>query len=635
MWTLLLRRDELEARCETAGLSDRQSAAGFLIQILDSITRDYACGPRIVKSFALYTHRFVQTTSAIALVLISSLILVAGAHTSQRAAATPNAPASRRPTFENIANQSGLEFQHTNGASPEKRMVETMGSGGLFFDYDNDGWLDVFLVNGGSIADRSITNQSRHRLYRNRGNATFEDVTAASGIAHTEYGLGACAADYDNDGRVDLYITNAGPNALYHNNGDKTFSDVTRAAGVGTPLLSTSCAFADIDNDGDVDLFVTNYVDLSKERPCGDARVRAYCRPELYQGLPNVLYRNNGNQTFTDVTREAGVYTTAGKGLGVVFGDYDDDGWGDFFVANDLAPNFLFHNKGHGVFSEVALLAGVSVASDAKARAGMGTDFGDVDGDGLLDLVVTNFMLEAHNIFRNLRGGLFADATFESGLGPATLPFVGFGATFLDYDNDGSLDLAIANGHVLDNADYFGPKVTYAQRNLLFRNEGAGRLREVGNMSGPGFALVKVSRGLAAGDVDNDGDLDLLVTNNGQTADLLRNDGGNGRNGILLHLVGTKSNRDGVGARVRVTAGGKTQVREVKAGSSYLSQNDLRAHFGLGAAAQIERVDIRWPSGTADVIRNVPVNHIVTIVEGKGLTETKRFAQRLTSQTQF
>jgi enediyne biosynthesis protein E4 len=570
----------------------------------------------------------VQAAGAVALVVVATLTVMAGANNSQRASSAPNPSPNQRPTFENIATASGLDFQHTNGASPEKHMVETMGSGGLFFDYDNDGWLDIFLVDGGSVTDRQVTTRARHRLYHNRGNGTFEDVTAASGITHPEYGLGACAGDYDNDGLVDLYITNAGPNVLYHNNGNGTFTDVTRAAGVGSPLLSTSCAFADIDNDGDLDLFVTNYVDLSKERPCGDARVRAYCRPELYQGLPNVLYRNNGNQTFTDITREAGVYTTTGKGLGVVFGDYDDDGWVDFFVANDLAPNFLFHNKGNGTFSEVALLAGVSVATDAKARAGMGTDFGDVDGDGLLDLVVTNFMLEAHNIFRNLGGGLFADATFESGLGPATLPFVGFGASFLDYDNDGSLDLAIANGHVLDNADYFGPKATYAQRNLLFHNEGAGRLREVGTMSGSGFALVKVSRGLAAGDIDNDGDLDLLVTNNGQTADLLRNDGGNLRNGLLLHLVGTKSNRDGIGARVRVTAGGKTQVREVKAGSSYLSQNDLRAHFGLGTATRIERVDIRWPSGTNDVIRNVPVNHIVTVVEGQGLKEATRFNRR-------
>jgi hypothetical protein len=527
--------------------------------------------------------------------------------------------------FENIATQAGLDFRHTNGASPEKHMVETMGSGGLFFDYDNDGWLDIFLVDGGSVTDRNVATRARSRLYRNRGNGTFEDVTAAAGITHSQYGMGACAADYDNDGYVDLYVTNAGPNTLYHNTGRGTFIDVTRSAGVASSSLGTSCAFADVDNDGFVDLFVTNYVDVTTERRCGDSQVRAYCRPELYKGLPYVLYHNNGNGTFTDVTREAGVYTTAGKGLGVVFGDYDDDGWPDFFVANDLAPNFLFHNIGHGQFRDVALLAGVAMASDAKARAGMGVDFGDYDGDGKLDLVVTNFMLEAHNLFRNLGGGLFADATFESGLGAPTLPFVGFGVVFLDYDNDGRLDLAIANGHVLDNASHFTPNATYAERNLLFHNEGSGRLKEVGRISGPGFALESVHRGLAVGDIDNDGNLDLLVTTNGQAVELLRNAGGTHGNSLLIKLIGRKSNRDAIGARVTVTTGTTTQIREVKAGSSYLSQSDLRIHAGVGSATVIDRIDIRWPAGETELVRNVQANRIVTIVEGRGVTGQQPF----------
>jgi hypothetical protein len=569
----------------------------------------------------------LNPSDRLCLCLVSCLAAAAVLHGRQRGDAV-NSPASSPAVFENVAREAGLDFKHTNGASPEKHMVETMGSGGLFLDYDNDGWLDIFLVDGGAVADRRLAGTARHRLYRNRGGSRFDDVTAASGIRHSDYGMGACAADYDNDGRVDLYITNAGPDVLYRNNGNGAFADVTRAAGVGTPLLSTSCAFGDVDNDGDVDLFVTNYVDLTVERRCGDSRVRAYCRPDLYQGLPYVLYRNNGNRTFTDVTRAAGVYTTAGKGLGVVFGDYDDDGWIDIFVANDLAPNFLFHNKGRGLFSDLALLAGVAVASDARARAGMGTDFGDYDGDGRLDLVVTNFMLESHNLFRNLGDGLFADATFESGFGVATLPFVGFGAVFLDHDNDGELDLAVANGHVLDNADHFSPNATYGQRNLLFHNQGAGRLTEIGRTSGPGFAPAKVSRGLAAGDIDNDGDLDLLVTNNGQTVDLLRNDGVKRGNALLLHLVGRKSNRDGIGARLRATAGAKTQVREVKAGSSYLAQNDIRAHFGIGRATQIDRLEIRWPAGATDVVRNVPANQIVTIAEGEGVTGRRPFVSR-------
>jgi len=561
------------------------------------------------------------------LLLLSCLAAASVLHGRQRSGPGGAVPPQKPIVFENVTQQAGLDFRHTNGASPQKHMVETMGSGGLFFDYDNDGWLDIFLVDGGSIADRQVAARARHRLYRNRGNGTFEDVTVSSRINHSGYGMGACAADYDNDGRVDLYITNSGADVLFRNNGKGTFVDVTRAAGLGSPLLSTSCAFGDVDNDGDVDLFVVNYVDLSVERPCGDSRVRAYCRPELYKGLPYILYRNNANGTFTDITREAGVYTTAGKGLGVVFSDYDDDGWVDVFVANDLAPNFLFHNNGRGLFKDVALLAGVAVATDARARAGMGTDFGDYDGDGRPDLVVTNFMLEAHNIFRNLGDGLFADATFETGFGAATLPFVGFGAVFLDYDNDGSLDLAIANGHVLDNADYFSPNARYAQRNLLFHNEGAGRLKEVGRVSGPGFALERVHRGLAAGDFDNDGDLDLLVTSNGQTVDLLRNDGGNQNNALLLRLVGKKSNRDGIGARLRITAGAKTQVREIKAGSSYLSQNDLRAHVGVGRESLIDRLEIRWPGGGTDVLRSLPVNSIVTVVEGEGTTTRTPFTR--------
>jgi hypothetical protein len=556
---------------------------------------------------------------------VAGAAILHGRQRSDRGVTPP--PLRPAVVFENVTQQAGLDFVHTNGASAEKHMVETMGSGGLFFDYDNDGWLDIFLVDGGSIEDRQVAARARHRLFHNRGNGTFEDVTAGSGIRHSGYGMGACAADYDNDGNIDLYVTNAGSDTLYRNRGDGTFVDVTRAAGVGSPLLGTSCGFADVDNDGDVDLFVVNYVDLTVERRCGDSRVRAYCRPELYKGLPYVLYRNNGNGTFTDVTREAGVYTTDGKGLGVVFTDYDDDGWVDVFVANDLAPNFLFHNTGRGMFKEVALPSGVAVATDARARAGMGTDFGDYDGDGRPDLVVTNFMLEAHNIFRNLGGGLFADATFETGFGAATLPFVGFGAAFLDYDNDGLLDLAIANGHVLDNADYFSPNAKYAQRNLLFHNEGAGRLKEVSRTSGPGFAVERVHRGLAAGDFDNDGDLDLLVTSNGQTVDLLRNDGGNRDNALLVRLVGKKSNRDGIGARLRVTAGGKTQVREVKAGSSYLSQNDLRAHVGVGRETIIDRVEIRWPGGGTEVLRNLPVNNILTIVEGEGTTARTPFAR--------
>jgi len=540
--------------------------------------------------------------------------------------------------FVDATDQAGIEFTHVNGASAQKHIAETMGSGALFFDFDNDGWLDLFLVDGGSVADPAIAKRARHRLYRNRGagaagtaasaSRRFEDVTAASGIEHREYGMGACAADYDNDDRVDLFVTNLGPDILYHNDGHGAFTDVTRRAGVGSNLLGASCAFADIDNDGDVDLFVANYVDPDPSKVCGDARARAYCRPDVYAGVPSALYRNNGDGTFTDVTKTSGLDRSDGKALGVVFADYDSDGRVDLFVANDLTRNFLYHNEGNGVFKEVGLPAGVAVASDGRVRAGMGTDVGDYDGDGKLDLVVTNFESEAHSVFRNLGGGLFADGTFESGLGPATLPFLGFGVAFLDYDNDTDLDLVIANGHVLDNTSLFKSMSKYAQRNLLLRNEGHGRFTEVGRQSGPGFALEKVSRTVVTGDIDNDGDLDLLVSNNGQSADLLRNDTEGLGNALRVKLRGRQSNRDGIGALVVATVGSRRLVREVRAGSSYLGQHDVRVHFGLGRASVVDRLDVRWPSGRVDVLKAIASQQDVTVAEGAGIVDSHPLNRR-------
>ncbi len=568
--------------------------------------------------------------------LLTALGLFAAAIFPGRAEQSP--PAIRGPgasmSFQLATMDAGLHFQHINGASADKYMVETMGSGGLFFDYDQDGWIDIFLVDGGSIADRNAADTARHKLYRNRGNGTFEDTTAAAGITHAAYGLGACTADVDNDGWPDLYITAFGPNVLYRNNGDGTFSDVTKAAGVGSTSWSTSCAFGDIDNDNRADLYVANYVQFSAQNNkfCGDVarKIRAYCDPHVYPGVSGVLYRNNGAGAFTDITREAGVQRTDGKSLGVIFLDHDADGWLDIFVANDRVPNFLFHNQRNGRFREAGLLAGVAVASDGKARAGMGTDFGDYDNDGRLDLVVTNFDLETHSVFRNLGGGVFADATAESGVGPPTLPFVGFGTAWFDGDNDGDLDLAIANGHVLDNPGVFRAGARHAQRKLLFVNDGRGRLTEIGRLAGPGFDPERVSRGLFVADVDNDGDLDMLITNNGETVDLLRNDSDN-RNALILRLVGTKSNRDAIGARVRVTSAGRSWVRDVRAGSSYLGQNDLRVHVGLGTTARAD-VEIQWPSGTNEGVRDVAANQIVTVTEGKGITARVPFTARRSSK---
>jgi enediyne biosynthesis protein E4 len=546
------------------------------------------------------------------------------------AAAVSARPADAPAWFVDVAAASGVTFHHVNGASDDRHLHEIMSGGGLFFDYDNDGWLDIFLVDGGSLTDPSVAARAHHRLFHNRGNGTFEDRTTTSGIVHRSYGMGTCSADYDNDGLPDLYVTAMGGNALYRNAGGKTFIDVTKTAGVGAASFSSSCAFGDIDRDGDVDLYVVNYVDarLDNNIFCGDApkRMRIYCHPLNFKPLASTLYRNNGDGTFTDVSASTGVGSHRGNGLGVVMGDYDDDGWLDVFVANDTTPNFLFRNDGKGRFSEVALPSGVAMASDGRARAGMGTDFGDVDGDGDLDLFVTNHELETHTLYRNLGKGLFSEVTAEAGLSTPTLPFVGFGTALVDYDNDGDLDIGIVNGHVVNIPTIVRPGATLEQRKLLFLNDGRGRMREIGRQSGPGFATERVGRTLVAGDIDNDGDVDFLVTNNGGDAELLRNELASTAGAVSLRLIGTSANRSAVGARIRVSAGGRTFLREVKAGSSYLGQNDLRQHIGLGSISRLDKVEIRWPNGTVEMITDVVPGQQVTVTEGKGVTARSPFA---------
>jgi hypothetical protein len=534
--------------------------------------------------------------------------------------------------FVNTASEAGIEFSHQNGATSDKYMPETMGGGGIFLDYDADGWIDIFLVNGGSFVDLSIASEATHRLYHNNGDGTFADRSAESGIEVSGFGMGACSADYDNDGQVDLYVTSMGANRFYRNQGDGHFADITEKTGTGYELWSSSCAFGDVDNDGDVDLYVTNYVDFTADnnKPCmHTGNVRVYCHPNVYNGMSDLLYRNDGNGTFTDVSHESGIYNTNGKGLGVVFADYDRDGWTDIHVANDSVPNFMFHNSGDGTFEEVALFVGVAVNRNGEALAGMGTDMGDLNGDGLPDAFVTNLSTQTHSLYTNLGAGLFMDSTFESGAGRATLPFVGFGTTFFDFDNDGDLDIGIANGDVIDNVGVLGDSFTYPQRNLLLENDGDGMFVDVGPDAGPGFALEKVGRALASADIDNDGDLDLLIVNVGQTADVLQNDGGNANNSILIRTVGSESNRDGIGAELTLSVNGSELVRHVKAGSSYLAQSDLRVHFGFGTATSAERLEIRWPSGQIDEFENIDANQILTIREGEGILDQSPFPGRL------
>ena len=558
-----------------------------------------------------------------AILIVHTVRDVYSAAPEQRTPSTPIA----RPTFRDVANEAGLTFTHISGASERKYLPEILGSGGVFFDFDDDGWVDVFLVDGGSIADPAVARKAQHRLFRNRGNGTFEDVTRRSGIQHRGYGMGSCAGDYDNDGRIDLYITGVGPNALYRNAGSGRFAEVPDAGGANTPMWSTSCAFVDFDRDGDLDLFVTNYVDTARQKDgfCGNAGpppIRDYCHPLVYAPLTSVLYRNTG-KGFEDISTRGGIAGFHGNGLGVAVSDVDDDGWPDVFVANDAMPNFLFHNNANGTFTEMASLAGVAVTAGGDAKAGMGTAFGDFSGNGRPGLVVTNHETEMHSLFVNVDGRLFSDVTVRSGVGPATRPYVGFGVVFFDYDNDMRLDIAIVNGHVLANVAQLRAGGSYGQRNLLLHN-GGDRFQDVTSQAGPGFVPALVSRGLAAADVDNDGDLDLLVTNNNAPAALLLNSGSNG-NALIVRAVGAAGNRSAIGARLTLTTGQHRQVREIQSGSSYLVQNDLRAHFGLGGFSQPARLDIRWPGGQVETVENLPANHIITVQEGKGVVSRVPF----------
>jgi len=518
--------------------------------------------------------------------------------------------------------KSGIDFKHTDGKSEKRLFNEFLGSGGGFFDYDNDGDLDIYLVNGASQIASPDKNPSTNALYRNNGDGSFSNVTELTGTGSTSYGTGCTVGDYDNDGDLDLYIANFGPNVLYQNSGKGTFIDVSMQSGVANSQWGTSCAFADVDNDGNLDLYITNYADyaVKNDKKCYVRGIWQYCGPRSYPPDTDIFYHNNGNGIFTDLTEKSGFLDVpACHGLGVAFGDYDNDGDQDLYVANDQDPNFLFQNQGSGKFEETALLSGVSYSDMGKEEAGMGTIFGDYDNDGLLDLTVSNFQKETNTLYHNEGSGFFADVTTLAGIGEITYSYLGWGIAFFDYNNDGYKDIFVANGHVLDNITDIDRSTTYPQRNLLFRNLGDGTFEDVSNQSGSGLTLQKVSRTVALGDYDNDGDLDILVTNWNQTADLLRNEGGNLNNWIQINVVGTKSNKSGIGTRIKLVAGNLKQYQEVQSGGSYLAFSDLRTHFGVGNAKRIDLVEILWPSGHIDKYKDLAVNHRFIATENAGL----------------
>jgi hypothetical protein len=512
--------------------------------------------------------------------------------------------------FTDITQAVGIDFKHENSATSSKYLLETMGGGVALVDYDNDGRLDVFFTNGAKIDDpmpegRQPSKSDRrfwNRLYRQNEDGRFVDVTekaGLSGMTQNHYGMGIAVGDYDNDGFEDIYVTNYAGNTLYRNNGDGTFTDVTKRAGVAGDGWSASAGFLDYDNDGKLDLFVTRYVEwtFQKNGYCGEKKpgYRAYCHPDNYEGVTNILYRNNGDGTFTDVSSRAGIANEVGKGLGVSFADYDHDGFTDVYVANDSVQSFLFRNSGNGTFAEVGLLAGVGFTDEGKTFAGMGVDFSDYDNDGHPDLVVTDLSNERYRLFRQHGDGSFRDLTDASGVGGATLPFSGWSTRFVDYDNDGWKDIFVAQGHVMDTIEKTAPNLKYLQPPLLLRNQ-SGRFVRV--VPGEIFQKEWAGRGAAFGDLDNDGDLDVVASNVGQPAFVLRNDGGNRKTWLGIRTLGTRSNRDGIGCRVKVvSASGLTQHFTVNTAVGYLSASDKRLLVGLGGNSTAALVEIRWPSG--------------------------------------
>jgi len=536
------------------------------------------------------------------------------------AGAPAAAPAWR---FVDAAPAAGLTVRNVSGEREKTMIIEAKGGGIGFLDYDGDGYLDVYVINGNTFAQPRPQPPPSNRLYRNNRDGTFVDVSVAAGVGDTAWSMGCAAADYDNDGDQDLFVTNYGPNRLYRNTGDGRFDDVATAAGVaGKAGWSTGAAFGDYDGDGDLDLFVGNYVKFDPAiRPDKMPYqvwkgLKIFHGPNAYAGERNELYRNDGDGTFTDVTeRTPAIARTALRSFQCVWVDIDDDGDLDLYVANDSDPNELYRNDGGGRFTDISFSSGAAYSDDGATQAGMGVAWGDYDGDGRGDLFVTHFSEDYSTLYHNEGGGVFADVSYAANAAEVSMPCVSWGTGFHDYDNDGDLDLFVANGHVYPIIDAYDVGTSYAQRNHLLENDGSGRFAEIGAQLGPDMARMRVSRGAAFGDYDNDGDVDVVVLNADDTPSLLRNEGGNRQHWLQVSLRGCRSNRDGIGARLLLTAGGKVQRRDVMSSYSFLSTSDLRVHFGLGAAARAELLEIRWPSGQVQQLRDLPADQWLLVAE--------------------
>ncbi len=531
-------------------------------------------------------------------------------------------------TLTDVSAAAGLQFHHNSGAYGGKLLPETLGSGCAFLDYDADGWQDILLINGMDWPGHQ-KQRSTLRLYRNNRNGTFTDVTRTAGLDIEMYGMGVAVGDYNNDGFPDILITCVGQNRLFRNTGKGTFVDVTQKSGLGArQALSTSALWFDYDRDGLLDLFVCNYVKWSPEHDvfCSlDGKHKSYCTPEAYRGETSWLFHNRGDGTFEDVTARSGIFDSSSKALGVAMLDYDHDGWPDLLVANDTQPNKLYRNLRNGTFRDIGMEAGIALSSEGKARAGMGIDTADFTNSGTAGIAITNFDNEMIGLYREVKKGVYEDISTQSGVGLPSKNSLGFGCAFFDANLDGFLDLCVANGHIDDTVRNIRGNVGYAQPPQLFLNDGKGIFRDVAAEAGAEFAQSKVGRGVACGDFDRDGDVDLLITTNNGPAYLYRNNQSAGNHSIRFKLTGTKSNRDAMGAEVRIEAGGMTQSRVVKSGSSYLSQSELPVTFGLGRRDQIDRVTILWPSGRSEEYKNLSSGKTYECAEAKGIKAVAGF----------